>query len=128
MYFHVINRVSGIQNGNVPDHMIRAQIPYSTVPMTAARWRAGHTVSLCASGHHAHYERSLVQMGFGSNDERRRESSSASGGCRRAQLYTANLGDNLPVGDVPWSYHAKPELDDVVCTFSVAAWRVDGAL
>ena len=26
VYFHVINRGSGIQNGNVPDRMIRAQI------------------------------------------------------------------------------------------------------
>ncbi|HKR60494.1 MAG TPA: zinc metalloprotease [Pyrinomonadaceae bacterium] len=119
VYFHVINRGSGIQNGNVPDHMIRAQISVLNNAFDGGTGGAATPFRFVLAGITRTTNEAWYNMGFGSNEERDAKAALHEGGADALNFYTANLGDNLlGWATFPWSYHAKPELDGVVCLFS----------
>ena len=119
VYFHVINNGKGIQNGDVPDRMIRAQIDvlnesYGGATGGAATAFTFELVAVTRTTNAAWYN-----MGFGSKEERDAKSALRQGGANALNFYTANLGDNLlGWATFPSSYHSKPELDGVVVLFS----------
>jgi hypothetical protein len=119
VYFHVINRGSGIQNGNVPDHMIRAQIAVLNKAFDGSTGGAATAFRFELAGVTRTTNEAWYNMGINSNDERAAKSALHQGGADALNFYTANLGGNLlGWATFPWSYHAKPELDGVVCLFS----------
>jgi hypothetical protein len=119
VYFHVINRGSGIQNGNVPDHMIRAQIAVLNESFDGRTGGAATAFRFELAGVTRTTNEVWYNMGFGSLAEREAKSALRQGGADALNFYTANLGDNLlGWATFPWSYHSKPELDGVVCLFS----------
>lgn len=119
VYFHVINRGSGIQNGDVPDRMIRAQIKVLNEAYDGTTGGAATAFRFELAGVTRTTNEAWYNMGFGSNDERAAKSALHQGGAEALNFYTANLGGNLlGWATFPWSYHAKPELDGVVCLFS----------
>lgn len=119
VYFHVINRGSGIENGNVPDNMIRAQIAVLNESFDGGTGGAATAFRFVLAGVTRTTNEVWYNMGFGSVAEREAKSALRQGGADALNFYTANLGDNLlGWATFPWSYHSKPELDGVVCLFS----------
>lgn len=119
VYFHVINRGTGIQNGDVPDRMIRAQIKVLNEAYDGSTGGAATAFRFELAGVTRTTNEAWYNMGFGSNDEREAKAALHQGGADALNFYTANLGGNLlGWATFPWSYHAKPELDGVVCLFS----------
>jgi len=119
VYFHVINRGSGIQNGNVPDHMIRAQIAVLNNAFDGGSGGAATAFRFELAGVTRTTNEFWYNMGYGSIAEREAKAALHQGGANALNFYTANLADNLlGWATFPWSYHAKPELDGVVCLFS----------
>ena len=119
VYFHVINRGSGIQNGDVPDRMIRAQIAVLNNAFDGSTGGAATAFHFELAGITRTTNEAWYNMGISSNDERAAKSALHQGGADALNFYTANLGGNLlGWATFPWSYHAKPELDGVVCLFS----------
>ena len=119
VYFHVINRGSGIQNGNVPDHMIRAQIAVLNDSFDGRTGGAATAFRFELAGITRTTNEAWYNMGINSNDERAAKSALRQGGADALNFYTANLGDNLlGWATFPWSYNGKPDQDGVVCLFS----------
>jgi hypothetical protein len=119
VYFHVINRGSGIQNGNVPDHMIRAQIAVLNDSFDGRTGGAATAFRFELAGITRTTNEAWYNMGINSNDERAAKSALRQGGADALNFYTANLGDSLlGWATFPWSYHSKPDQDGVVCLFS----------
>ena len=119
VYFHVINRGTGIANGNVPDQMIRKQIDVLNDSYDGSTGGVATAFRFVLAGVTRTTNEEWYNMGFGSNEEREAKSALRQGGANALNFYTANLGDNLlGWATFPWSYHAKPELDGVVCLFS----------
>jgi hypothetical protein len=119
VYFHVINRGSGIQNGDVSDQMIRAQIAVLNDAFSGRTGGAATPFRFVLAGVSRTTNEDWYNMGFGSNEEREAKSALRQGGADALNFYTANLGDNLlGWATFPWSYHSKPEVDGVVCLFS----------
>ena len=119
VYFHVINRGSGIQNGDVPDRMIRAQIAVLNNAFDGSTGGAATAFRFELAGITRTTNEAWYNMGISSNDERAAKSALHQGGADALNFYTANLGGGLlGWATFPWSYHAKPELDGVVCLFS----------
>jgi hypothetical protein len=119
VYFHVINRGKGIQNGDVPDRMIRAQIKVLNEAYDGSTGGAATAFRFELAGVTRTTNEFWYNMGYGSIAEREAKAALHQGGADALNFYTANLGDNLlGWATFPWSYHAKPELDGVVCLFS----------
>ena len=119
VYFHVINRGSGIANGDVPDHMIRKQIAVLNDSFGGRTGGVATAFNFVLAGTTRTTNEAWYNMGINSNDERAAKSALRQGGADALNFYTANLGGGLlGWATFPWSYHAKPELDGVVCLFS----------
>jgi hypothetical protein len=119
VYFHVINRGSGIENGNVPDRMIRAQIAVLNNAYDGGSGGAATAFRFELAGITRTTNEFWYNMGYGSIAEREAKAALHQGGADALNFYTANLGGSLlGWATFPWSYHAKPELDGVVCLFS----------
>lgn len=119
VYFHVINRGSGIQNGNLPDHMIRAQIAVLNKSFDGGTGGAATAFQFELAGITRTTNEAWYNMGINSNEERAAKSALRQGGADALNFYTANLGDNLlGWATFPWSYNGKPDQDGVVCLFS----------
>ncbi|MFZ0063805.1 MAG: zinc metalloprotease [Pyrinomonadaceae bacterium] len=119
VYFHVINRGMGIQNGDVPDRMIRAQIKVLNEAYDGSTGGAATAFRFELADITRTTNEFWYNMGYGSIAEREAKAALHQGGADALNFYTANLGSNLlGWATFPWSYHAKPELDGVVCLFS----------
>ena len=95
VYFHVINRGCGIQNGNVPDHMIRAQIAVLNKAFAGSSGGAATAFRFELAGVTRTTNEAWYNMGISSNAERDAKSALHQGGANALNFYTANLADNL---------------------------------
>src|SRR5262245_43119118 len=119
VYFHVINQGSGIQNGDVPDRMIRAQIDVLNESYGGSTGGVATAFRFQLAGVTRTTNAGWFNMGFGSREEREAKNALRQGGADALNVYTANLGDNLlGWATFPKSYNGKPDLDGVVVLFS----------
>jgi hypothetical protein len=119
VYFHVINRGRGIQNGDVPDRMIRDQIAVLNNSYGGATGGAATAFRFELAGITRTTNQAWYNMRIGSNEERDAKTALRQGDANALNFYTANLGDSLlGWATFPWSYKAKPDLDGVVVLFS----------
>lgn len=119
VYFHVINRGTGIENGDVPARMIRAQVSVLNDSFSGATGGVGTAFRFELVGIDRTTNGTWFNMGFGSQEEREAKATLRQGGANALNIYTANLGDSLlGWATFPWSYHSKPELDGIVVLFS----------
>ncbi|WP_437607088.1 zinc metalloprotease [Sorangium sp. So ce834] len=113
VHFHVINKGTGIRNGDVPQSMIDAQIAvlndaYATTRFSFVLASVDRTTNA-----------TWYTMSLGSVAERQAKTALRKGGPDHLNLYTANLGGGLlGWATFPKDYAAKPSDDGVVILYS----------
>ncbi|WP_437568738.1 zinc metalloprotease [Sorangium sp. So ce542] len=113
VHFHVINKGTGIRNGDVPDSMINDQIrvlneAYATTRFSFVLQTVDRTTNA-----------TWYTMSLGSTAERQAKRTLRKGGPDHLNLYTANLGGGLlGWATFPSDYAAKPSDDGVVILYS----------
>jgi len=113
VYFHVINKGSGIANGDIPDSQIRDQIAV----LNAAYAPTGWSFTLAATDRTTNA--SWYTMGSGSAAERDAKTALRQGTADDLNIYSANLGGGLlGWATFPSSYASNPKDDGVVILFS----------
>lgn len=113
VYVHVINRGTGIENGDVPDSQIREQIKVLNDAYASTGW----------SFNLASIDRTTNARWFdmqpGTLAERQAKKALRKGTAEDLNLYTANPGGGLlGWATFPWSYEGNPDLDGVVVLYS----------
>lgn len=113
VYFHVINKGTGLSNGDVPDTQISNQISVLNNAYAASGWSfrlAGVTRTTNATWY---------TMGYGSTAEDQAKTALRQGSADDLNIYTANLGGGLlGWATFPSSYASNPMDDGVVILFS----------
>ncbi|UQA60557.1 zinc metalloprotease [Polyangium aurulentum] len=113
VYFHVINKGTGISNGDIPQSQIDAQM---TV-LTNAYASAGFKFQLMAVDRTTNS--TWYTMGHGSSAESQAKSALRKGGKDALNIYTANLGGGLlGWATFPADYTSSPSKDGVVLLYS----------
>jgi len=119
VYFHVINKGSGISNGDIPDSMIQNQIKvlndaYAGNTGSVATPFSFQLVSVDRTTNSTWYT-----MGAGSTAEKQAKAALRKGGANALNLYSANLGGGLlGWATFPSSYASNPSDDGVVLLYS----------
>ncbi|XXR77391.1 zinc metalloprotease [Sorangium sp. So ce394] len=113
VHFHVINKGTGIRNGDVPDSMINDQIRVLNEAYATTRFSfVLETVDRTTNA-------TWYTMSLGSTAERQAKRALRKGGPDHLNLYTANLGGGLlGWATFPSDYSAKPSDDGVVILYS----------
>ena len=113
VYFHVINKGSGIANGDVPDSMISNQISILNSAYAATPF-SFNLVSVDRTTNATWYT-----AGPGSAAEAQMKSALRQGDAKALNFYTNNPGGGLlGWATFPWSYASEPKDDGVVCLYS----------
>jgi|HigsolmetaAR201D_1030396.scaffolds.fasta_scaffold13040_2 Pregnancy-associated plasma protein-A. len=113
VYVHVINRGTGIQNGDVPDSQIREQIKVLNDAYASTGW-SFNLVSIDRTTNARWFE-----MQPGTLAERQAKKALRKGTAADLNLYTANPGGGLlGWATFPWSYESSPDMDGVVVLYS----------
>jgi hypothetical protein len=113
VYFHVINRGSGLSRGDVPDAMIADQMDV----LNAAYLSTGWQFDLVETTRTTNAQ--WFGMSPGSTAERRAKSALHEGSADDLNIYTANLGGGLlGWSTFPSDYARQPKADGVVILFS----------
>lgn len=113
VYFHVINRGSGLANGDVPDSQITAQI--NVLNGAFAPW--GWSFRLVATDRTTNA--SWYTMTPGSTAERQAKTALRRGSADDLNIYSANIGQGLlGWATFPSDYASRPTDDGVVVLFS----------
>ena len=111
--FHVINKGTGIANGNMPDAMITDQMNVLNSAYATSGFQF-QLVSVDRTTNAAWYT-----MGYGSSAENQAKSALRVGGSETLNLYTANLGGGLlGWATFPQDYASHPSDDGVVILYS----------
>lgn len=113
VHFHVINQGSGIENGDIPQSQIQAQMDVLNGAYGAWGW------SFTLAGVDRTTNAAWYTMSQGSTAEQQAKSALRVGGADDLNVYTANLGDGLlGWSTFPWSYGSDPKDDGVVILYS----------
>jgi hypothetical protein len=118
--FHVINKGSGLANGDVSDSAIAAQIAvlndaYDGGSIGGASSRYQFVLQSVDRTTNS----SWYTMAFGSSAERDAKSALHEGGANTLNLYSANLGGGLlGWATFPWEYAGNSAMDGVVILYS----------
>jgi hypothetical protein len=113
VYFHVINKGSGIANGDVPDAQIRNQMDV----LNAAYAGSGWSFNLAATDRTTNA--TWYAAGYGSQAEKDMKNALRKGGPRDLNVYSANPGGGLlGWATFPSSYASQPKMDGVVLLYS----------
>jgi hypothetical protein len=113
VYVHVINRGSGIANGDVPDSQIADQIDVLNAAYAPWGW-SFNVVSIDRTTNTTWYT-----MQPGTTTERQAKRALRKGSADDLNLYTANPGGGLlGWATFPSSYRFQPRMDGVVVLFS----------
>jgi hypothetical protein len=113
VYFHVINKGTGISNGDISNSMITDQM---TV-LNDAYGSSGVTFTLAGTDRTTNA--TWYTAGYGTAAETQMKTALRQGGANALNFYTNNMGGGLlGWATFPWSYASKPEMDGVVVLFS----------
>ncbi|MEW6364256.1 MAG: zinc metalloprotease [Acidobacteriota bacterium] len=113
VYVHVINKGTGISNGDVPESQIRSQISV----LNAAYAAMGYSFNLVSIDRTTNS--TWYTMGYGSTAESQAKNALRQGTADDLNLYTANLGGGLlGWATFPWDYTRAPKMDGVVLLYS----------
>jgi hypothetical protein len=113
VYFHVINKGSGLANGDVPDDMIADQMAVLSAAFRPTRWRF-RLVETTRTTNATWYT-----MTPGSQAERDAKTALHDGTADDLNVYSANLGGGLlGWATFPADYASDPLMDGVVVLFS----------
>ena len=113
VYFHVINKGSGIANGDIPDSQLRDQIDVLNAAYLPTGWQ------FTLAGTDRTTNAAWYTMGSGSQAERDAKNALRQGTADDLNIYTANLGGGLlGWATFPSSYSSNPKDDGVVILFS----------
>lgn len=119
VYFHVINKGQGIQNGDIPLSQIDEQM---TVLNSSYGGQTGGAPTPFVFNLVAVDRTTNVvwfNMGMGSPEEHAAKKALRQGGAEALNIYTANLGGGLlGWATFPSDYSAEPDMDGVVILFS----------
>ncbi len=113
VWFHVINKGSGLSNGDIPQSQIDDQIAvlnaaYASTPFTFSLAGVDRTTN-----------NTWYTMTPGSTAEKNAKNALRKGGAETLNLYSANLGGGLlGWATFPSDYVAKPKMDGVVILYS----------
>ena len=113
VYVHVLNKGTGLADGNVPDSQIAAQIAVLNNAFAAHGWSFNlvHTDRTTNVVWHT--------MGMSSTEEAQAKNALRLGGARALNLYIAGIGDGMTGwSSLPWDYASDPKDDGVVVLFS----------
>jgi hypothetical protein len=113
VYVHVINKGSGIANGDVSDSTIQSQINVLNSAYASTGWQ------FALADVDRTTNTTWYTMGYGTTAERQAKTALRRGSKRDLNLYTANLGGGLlGWATFPQDYAADPIDDGVVILFS----------
>lgn len=118
VYFHVINQGPGIENGDVPDQMLRAQLKVLNDAYAGATGGAATPFRFELAGITHTTNADWFNMGFNSIQERQAKTALRQGGAGALNIYTTNGGGYLGWATFPVNYHSQPDLDGVVVLYS----------
>lgn len=121
VYFHVINKGSGIENGDIPDSQIQAQIDVLNQAYAGQTGGAGTNTpfrfQLAATDRTTNA--SWYTMTPGSAAETQAKNALHKGNAGALNLYTANIGQGLlGWATFPWDYSKSPSMDGVVVLYT----------
>jgi Pregnancy-associated plasma protein-A len=113
VYFHVINKGSGIANGDIPNSQITAQMNV----LNAAWGGTGWSFQLVSTDRTTNA--TWYTMGYGSAAESAAKAALRKGSADDLNIYSANLGGGLlGWATFPSEYSSNPTRDGVVILFS----------
>jgi hypothetical protein len=121
VYFHVVNKGSGIANGDVPDSQINDQIAILNAAYSGAAGAgaANTPFRFVLAGVTRTGNATWFNLSKGSTAETQMKTSLRRGDARTLNIYTANLSNGLlGWATFPWSYAGNPVSDGVVIHFS----------
>jgi hypothetical protein len=118
VYFHVINKGTGIENGDIPDHMLRAQVKVLNDSYAGATGGAGTPFRFELAGIDRTTNADWFDMGILSIQERQAKAALRRGGPEALNFYTTNGGGYLGWATFPSSYSSQPTQDGVVVLYS----------
>jgi hypothetical protein len=113
--FHVINEGPSVDEGNVPQSMIDAQMRVLNDAYSGKTGGVPTPFTFTLASVDRTTNPDWYTMGYGSREEREAKAALRVGGPETLNIYTANLGDYLlGWATFPSSYASHPELDGVV--------------
>ncbi|HKZ03825.1 MAG TPA: zinc metalloprotease, partial [Pyrinomonadaceae bacterium] len=118
VYFHVISEGSGIENGDVPDHMLRAQIRVLNDSFGGLTGGSDTPFRFELAGITRTTDSDWFNMGILSIQERQAKAALRQGGADVLNIYTTNGGGYLGWATFPSSYKSQPSQDGVVILYS----------
>ncbi len=119
VYFHVINRGTGISNGDVPQTWLTAQINVLNNAYSGATGGFNTPYRFVQAGVTRTTNTTWFNMTPGSNAEAQAKAALRVGGANALNFYTANpSGGTLGWATFPWWYAGDPLDDGVVCLYS----------
>jgi hypothetical protein len=118
VYFHVINRGLGIENGDIPDHWIRAQMRVLNDAFSGNTGGAATPFRFELVGITRTTNADWFNMGFNSIQEREAKSALRQGGANALNVYITNGGGYLGWATFPMNYHSQPSIDGIVLLYS----------
>ena len=113
VYWHVINKGTGIANGDIP----ASQITSSINVLNAAYASTGWSFNLVSTDRTTNA--TWFTLGQGSSAESQAKNALRKGGARDLNVYTGNLGGGLlGWATFPSSYASQPKMDGVVILYT----------
>lgn len=113
VYFHVINKGTGIANGDVPSSQITSQINV----LNAAYGQWGWSFNLVATTRTTNA--TWYTAGYGSSAESQMKNALRQGTADDLNIYSNNMGGGLlGWATFPSSYNSQPKMDGVVLLYS----------
>ncbi|HNA30613.1 MAG TPA: zinc metalloprotease [Thiobacillaceae bacterium] len=119
VYVHVINKGTGIANGDVPESQIIDQINVLNSAYAGATGGADTPFRFTLMGIDRTTNSTWYNMSYGSTAESQAKAALRIGGPEALNIYTANLGGGLlGWATFPQDYTKKPTMDGVVILYS----------
>jgi hypothetical protein len=119
VYFHVVNKGKGIQNGDVPVKMLRDQITVLNEAFSGATGGANTPYRFTLAGVDRTTNLSWFNAGPDTAAEREMKTALHVGGANTLNFYTNNAGGYLlGWATFPFWFASDPAMDGVVCLYS----------
>ena len=119
VYFHVVNKGPGIENGDIPISMIQAQMKVLNQSFSGATGGTDTPFRFSLAGIDRTTNVSWFNAGPDTAAEREMKTALHTGGANALNFYTNNAGGYLlGWATFPFWYAADPAMDGVVCLYS----------